>query len=144
MHKKLPAPATVLATLALLVSLTGTAVAAGAVPLAKKAIFANNAGKLQGKTAAQLVAMPGPASSVGGLLSKVTVPFALAAQGEGDFAASCPAGAKVLSGGFTYNGNALVMSSDNRPTDDTTWSIYLVNFSSSTAATGLITAVCVR
>lgn len=57
MHIKLPSPATVLASIALLVSLSGTAIAAGAVPLAKKALFASNAGKLQNKTVAQVAAI---------------------------------------------------------------------------------------
>ena len=143
MHKKLPAPATVLAMLALLVSLTGTAVAAGAVPLAKKAIFANNAGKLQGKTAAQLVATPGPASTVSDLVTTSTAPFTLAGGDGGDFAATCPDGSKVLSGGYTYDGSAIVLSADTRPKTDTTWSIFLVNISESTAS-GTITAICLR
>jgi len=66
-HIKRPSPATVLASIALLVSLSGTAIAAGAVPLAKKALFAKNAGKLQGKTARQVAAIPGPATSLNGL-----------------------------------------------------------------------------
>ena len=65
MRIKVPSVATVLASLALLVSLCG-AIAAGAVPLAKKALFANNAGKLQGKTAAAIVATPGPAKTLEG------------------------------------------------------------------------------
>jgi hypothetical protein len=66
MRKKHPSPAIVLASLALLVSLSGTALAAGAVPLAKKALFANNAGKLQGKTARQVAAIAGPANTLNG------------------------------------------------------------------------------
>ena len=54
-----PSPALVVAVLALFVSLSGTAVAAGVVPMAKKALFANNAGKLQGKTLQQVAALPG-------------------------------------------------------------------------------------
>jgi hypothetical protein len=64
---KHPSPATVLASIALLVSLSGTAIAAGAVPLAKKALFARNAGKLQGKTARQVARIPGPATRLNGL-----------------------------------------------------------------------------
>jgi hypothetical protein len=161
MRIKLPNPAIVLASIALLVSLSGTAIAAGAVPLAKKALFANNAGKLQGKTAAQvaaiegpastlngksadeIAAMPGPASSAASLVSTATAPFSLAAQGEGDFAVSCPAGSKPVSGGYTYSGNAAVLSADTRPTSDTTWTIYLVNISN-TGASGNVIATCVK
>jgi hypothetical protein len=179
MRIKLPNPAIVLASIALLVSLSGTAIAAGAVPLAKKALFANNAGKLQGKTAAQvaaiegpattldgksadeiaampgpattlngksadeIAAMPGPASSAASLVSTATAPFSLGAQGEGDFAVSCPAGSKPVSGGYTYSGNAAVLSLDTRPTSDTTWTIYLMNISN-TGASGNVIATCVK
>ena len=63
-----PSPATVLASIALLVSLSGTAIAA--VPVAKKALFAKNAGKLQGKTARQVAAIPGPATTLNGLTAQ--------------------------------------------------------------------------
>jgi len=144
MHLKLPAPATVLASIALLVSLTGTAVAAGAVPLAKKAMFASNAGKLQGRTATQIAATPGPANSVAGLLSRVTVPFSLAAGDSGDFSASCPAGSRVISGGYSYSGDGFVMNSDTRATTDSTWAVYLFNADDSGTATGLVSALCLR
>jgi hypothetical protein len=62
-----PSPAMVVALVALFVSLSGTAVAAG-VPLAKRALFASNSGKLQGRTARQVAAMPGPATDLQGLL----------------------------------------------------------------------------
>ena len=70
----LPSPAMVLATIALFVALTGTAVAAGIVAKAK---FALNAGKLQGSTAAQVAAMPGPASTAAGLVSTKSASFSL-------------------------------------------------------------------
>ena len=46
---KAPSPALVISCVALFVALGGTAIAAA--PIAKRALFANNAGKLQGKTA---------------------------------------------------------------------------------------------
>ena len=58
---RLPSPAMVVAMLALLVALSGTAVAAGIVPKAKVAL---NSLKLQGKTAAQVAALaPAPTTS---------------------------------------------------------------------------------
>jgi Na+-transporting methylmalonyl-CoA/oxaloacetate decarboxylase gamma subunit len=59
--RKRPSPALVVALLALFISLSGTAVAAGVVPLAKRALsadkakVADNARKLEGKTAAALL-----------------------------------------------------------------------------------------
>lgn len=177
-HIKLPSPATVIASIALLISLSGTAIAAGAVPLAKKALFANNAGKLQGKTAAQVAAitgpadtlngktadeiaatpgpgtnlegksladvaaMPGPASTAASLVSVATAPFNIGADAEGPFSVSCPAGTKVVSGGFTTTG--VVIAADTHPTADTTWTIYLVNLSSSQGASGTLSAVCLK
>ena len=45
-----PSPALVVASLALFVSLTGTAVSSGIVPLAKRARVADNANRLGSKT----------------------------------------------------------------------------------------------
>ena len=65
--RRLPSPALVVAMLALLVALSGTAVAASlVVPLAKRALVADNAKKLGGKTRAQVAATPGPATTLGG------------------------------------------------------------------------------
>ena len=71
--RKRPSPALVVALLALFISLSGTAVAAGVVPLAKRALMADkakvadNAKKLDGPASAALLQkaaqMPGPASS---------------------------------------------------------------------------------
>src|SRR6476619_6408325 len=55
-HIPRPSPALVVASLALAVSLSGTAVAAGVVPLAKRALSADNAKKLGSQSAAQVVA----------------------------------------------------------------------------------------
>jgi hypothetical protein len=107
-----PSPALVIAILALFVSLSGTAVAAGVVPMAKKALFAENAGKLKGKTLAQVAALPGPASSGAKLVSTVSGPFTLAPDEEKDFGIQCPSGSKAISGGFTTpNG---VLGADTR------------------------------
>jgi hypothetical protein len=67
-----PSPALVVALIALFVSLSGTAIAAKPVA---RALFANNAGKLQGSTRAQVIASaaaavkPTPVTSVRGLVS---------------------------------------------------------------------------
>ena len=47
---RLPNPAMIVALLALFVALGGTAVAAGVVPLARRALLADNAKKLNGLT----------------------------------------------------------------------------------------------
>src|SRR5690348_18428437 len=118
---RVPSPATVLAAIALFVALGGTAVAAGVVPRAK---FALNAGKLQGKTAAEVSALPGPASSVADLVAVKTASFTLAANDANAFGVTCDSGEKVVSGGFTSQGT--VLGADTAPTTDGTgWQVVL-------------------
>ena len=159
MHLRRPSPALVVALVALFMSLSGTAVAAGVVPVAKRALFANNAGKLQGRSARQIAALPGPATFLDGmtaediagmpspattasaLVSTSSAPFALAPGEQKDFSAQCPAGAKAISGGFTTPNN--VLAADTRPdTSGTGWTLYLMNLSSSSSATGNVQVVC--
>jgi hypothetical protein len=138
-----PSPALVVALIALFVALSGTAVAAGVVPMAKKALFANNAGKLQGRTVGQIAALPGPTRAVAALVSTTSTPFSLAPDGEQDYTVQCAAGAKAISGGFTTPNGVIAM--DTRPSaDGVGWSVYLVNLSSSEAASGTVQAVCLK
>ena len=147
---KRPSPALAVALLALFVSLSGTAVAAGVVPLAKRALsadkakVADNAKKLEGQTAAGLLQkagqMPGPASSAAGLVSTKQVTDSLAGKSGRDYVIGCDSGRKVLSGGYSTTGD--VLGFDSRPTSDTSWSIYLGNGGDAAASVTLY-AVCV-
>lgn len=138
---KAPSPALVIACIALFVALGGTAIAAA--PPVKRALFAKNAGKLQGKTLAQVAALPGPASRAADLVSVKSAPFALAPGGEGPFTTPCASGEKAISGGFTTPN--FVLSVDTLPTSDGSgWQLYLINFSSTQAAAGTVHAVCLR
>jgi hypothetical protein len=136
---RLPSPALVVAMIALAVSLGGTSVAATSI--VKRALFANNAGKLQGKTATQVAALPGPATSGSGLIGVRTQALTLAPGQQGDFAASCASNERVISGGFTSQGS--VHPWDTRPTDDRTWGVYLVNTEDQALGVTLY-AVCIR
>lgn len=140
MHGKLrlPSPAMVVACLALLVAMSGTAVAAS--PVVKRALFADNAGKLQGRNVAAIAALPGPASTASGLLSVKSAPDSLAADGSREFTIGCDAGKKIVSGGYSTTGP--VISFDSRPTSETTWGIYLMNLSSSQVSSLTLYAVC--
>ena len=135
---RLPSPALVVACIALLVSLSGTAIAAS--PIVKRALFATNAGKLQGKTAAEVAALPSPSSSAAGLLSSKTQSDSLSPNSGREFTIGCDTGKKVVSGGFSSTGS--VISFDSRPTSDTTWGIYLANMSASQGAAVSLYAVC--
>ena len=135
-----PSPALVVALVALFSSLTGTAVAASVVPLAKKALFANNAGKLQGRTAAQVAQLPGPATSAAGLVSIKSATDSLAAGQGKEIAVTCDAGTAIAGG---HAGEGLVVAFDSRQTSANTWSFYLANIGQN--ASGVtVQAVCVK
>lgn len=147
--KKRPSPALVIAVLALFVSLSGTAVAAGVVPLAKRALSADkakqadNAKKLEGQTAAAIVARaaqaPGPASSAAGLVSVKQAGDSIAGNSERELVIACDGGKKVVSGGFASDGS--VISFDSRPMSDVAWGMHLVNIGDGNASVTLY-AVC--
>jgi hypothetical protein len=141
--KKRPSPALVIAVLALFVSLSGTAVAAGVVPLAKRALSADNAKKLGGQTAAAIAAKaaqtPGPASSAAGLVTVKQAGDAVNANSGREFSIACDGGKKVVSGGFASDGD--VISFDSRPMSDVAWGMHLVNLGDGNANVTLY-AVC--
>ena len=149
-YRKRPSPALVVALVALFVSLSGTAVAAGIVPLAKRALTADkakvsdNARKLGGQTSAALLAraagMPGPASSAGGLVTVKQVADSLAADSGREFVVACDGGRKVISGGFASDGSVVPM--DSRPMSDTAWGLYLLNLDDTGMGVRLY-AVCI-
>lgn len=138
---RLPSPAMVVACLALMVSLSGTAIAAN--PIVRRALFADNAGKLQGRTAAQVAALPGPASSAAGLVTIKTGSWSLGPGGFGDFTVPCDAGQKAIGGGWEDPGG-WGHSWDDRPSPDgSTWRIAInVPPMAPAAQTGTVYAVC--
>ena len=140
-----PSPAMVVALMALFVALSGTAVAAGVVPLAKRALTADNASKLQGKTAAALVAQagqtPGPASSAAGLVSQKTVSDSIAPNGSKLISLSCDGGKKVTGAGWSSDG--AVFDVGNHPTGDTTWTFEFANFSDTATSAVSAYVVCI-
>jgi len=153
---KRPSPALVVAMAALFVALGGTAgaVVTAAVPLAKRALVADNSKKLNGFTANQIASAalqvavkespPGarPASSVAGLVDIKTVTASLAASGEGEFTVTCDSGQKVVGGGFSSDG--AVFDLDSYPASDGAWKLYLANGSSSAGANITLYATCVK
>ena len=136
---RFPSPAMVIAIVALFVALGGTAVAAGIVPKAKVAL---NALKLQGKTAAQVAAQPGPASSAAGLVATRTVSFSIAVNGVQQVTPACQSGEKAISGGYTSAGAVLEFQTAPS-TDGASWQMGLVNIGDSSAS-GTGYAVCVK
>lgn len=152
---KRPSAALVVSMIALFVALGGTAgaVVTAAVPLAKRALVADNSKKLNGFTANQIAtaavraslqespAGARPASSVVGLMSLKTSTTTLAGGGEGEFTVTCDSG-KVAGGGFSSDG--AVFNLDSYPSSDSAWRIYLVNGDPSSAANVTLYATCLR
>jgi len=141
MRKFRPSPAMAVALIALFVALTGSAgaITGAVVPLAKRALVADNAKKLNGQTASAIAAAaanaasakPGPASSASGLV-------VLKSQSGGQIPAddykelgtlSCDSGQKIVGGGLSSDG--IVVTGDSYAQNDTTWAFSALNLSRS-------------
>jgi hypothetical protein len=159
-----PSASLVVAMIALFVALGGTAgaVVTAAVPLAKRALVADtakvalNAKKLEGQSAAQVIAKggaagaalaastPGPASTAAGLVSYKTTSGVVAPVSAVQAQVACDAGQKVVSGGYASTAGALQPIAVDGPVNDTTWGWILANFSDTTAAPVTLYAVCLK
>ena len=146
-----PSPALVVAMAALLFALGGTAgaVVTAAVPLAKRALTADNAKKLGGKSATQLASqaaqVPGPASTAAGLVTVKTGTWSLGPDGGADFVVTCDSGQKALAGGWD-DPSGWSHAWDDRPTPDGTgWRVYVTTADDAPGAqSGGLYAVCLR
>jgi hypothetical protein len=153
---KRPSAALVVAMIALFVALGGTAgaVVTAAVPLAKRALVADNAKKVNGLTAAQLggaavaVALEEspagarPASTASALVGVKTATASLAANGEGEFTVTCDGAQRAAGGGFSSDG--AVYNFDSYPSGTNAWKLYLVNADETKGANITLYATCVR
>jgi hypothetical protein len=148
---KRPSPALVVAMAALLFALGGTAgaVVTQAVPLAKRALVADNAKKLGGQTSAQIASaaasQPGPASTAAGLVTIKTGTWSLAPRTNADFVVTCDAGQKAVGGGWD-DPAGWAHSWDDRPTaDGNGWRVYVsAGENAPGTQTGGLYAVCLR
>jgi hypothetical protein len=162
MRIRMPSPALVLAAAALIVALTGTAIAANVVPLAARAKVADNAKKLGGKTPAQvartpgpattldgktadaIAATPGPASSVASLVTYKTATQTIEPGGIADTTTACDQGQKAVGGGFQGPADNIITVLDSRPsTDGASWRLRLASFELENASVTLV-AVCLK
>jgi hypothetical protein len=132
-------PALVISLIALFVSLAGTSMAA--VPPVQRALFADNAGKLQGKKLKQVAAMPGPTRSVGDLVYPRTAERMLQRGQETDVTVSCGPGGKALSGGYFSDDGVAVR--DTRASTESAWTYRVVNLNESTAEV-TVQVICLR
>ena len=151
-----PSPALVVAMVALLFALGGTAgaVVSAAVPLAKRALVADNAKKLGGQTSAQIVSQaasqavsqspagPRPASTAAGLLSQKTANGQIGAGTFGNVAVSCDPGQKAT--GFGYSASPpLALLVGVQPQGDTGWSLMFLNIDDAALSVNVF-ATCLR
>jgi hypothetical protein len=162
-----PSPALALSMLALFVALTGTAVAAGVVPLAKRALVADNAKKIQGQTSAQIIALASASSrladdashvqgktveeivamaqtkSAAGFFTLKQTSFSMAIDTAVDYTLPCGAGQKAISGGSEFSQAPAIMIESRPSSDGTSWKVLLDNPSRADGAFGSLFVVCV-
>ena len=162
MRIRMPSPALVIAALALIVALTGTAVAQNVVPLAARAKVADNAKKLGGKTPAQvartpgpatllngktadaIAATPGPASTVASLVTYKTNNQTLEPGVTVDTTTACDQDQKAVGGGFQGPADNIITTLDSRPSSDgSSWRLRLSSFELENASVTLF-AVCLK
>ncbi len=151
-------PSMLVALLALFVALSGTAVAAGIVPLAQRALVADNAKKLGGKTAAQIAAtpspamngpqiaaMPSPASTAAGLVVVKTGTWSLSPRQEGTFTVTCDSGQRAIAGGWSDPGDYSTGYQTLPTADGTGWATTIYTSTYATAPqSGTLYAVCLK
>jgi hypothetical protein len=134
MYKRIhwPSPAFVLALLALLVALSGTAVAAGIVPVAKRALVA----LAQTKSVSSFItlkqglfSMPKAPNSGGAATLDLTLP--------------CDAGQKAISGGFQFSQAPSYLDESGPTADGKAWHLLIENDSTADGSFGNTYVICV-
>jgi hypothetical protein len=157
-----PSPAMVIALAALFVALSGSAVAAGIVPLAKRALTADNAKRaltadnskklgtqstdaIVQKAVSQASQAPGPASTAAGLVAIKTAAWSNNPQQEQSFTVTCDAGSKAVAGGWA-DPTGWSQRYQSYPTaDDSGWTSDIYTFSAAPGAqSGTVYAVCLK
>jgi hypothetical protein len=128
---------------------TAGAVVAQAVPLAKRALVADNAKKIGGQTSAQIVSQasqaPGPASTAAGLVVIKTGTWSVNPGSGNNFTVMCAAGQKVLAGGWSDPGD-WSSSYQSLPTGDGLgWTTFIwADNRAPGAQNGTLYAICVK
>ena len=167
-----PGAPLIIAMLALFVALSGTGIAAGVVPLAKRALTADkakvanvanvakNSLKLEGQTAAHVAATPGPADTLNGQTAAQIIAAASAAgslkltiHSTGwhldnshqaiDWYANCNAGEKAVGGGWDETeGDAKFPYNRPKPDDSGWWLKTIADGDAGAPAGGTVWVIC--
>lgn len=174
---RLPSPAMTVALIALFAGFAGSAIAQTAVPLAKRALTADkakvattarNAQRLQGQTAGQIAATPGPATDAATLNGQTAAQIAATAgpassipagavtyrtqsysvSNEGETArdtALCRQGEKVIGGGWDMATGVGTTVTDTPLPDGSGWRVHIfVESGNNTPVQGTMWAVCLK
>lgn len=139
-----PTPELVIAVLALFVALAGTAnaVVDAAVPLARRALVADNAKELNGRAAREIANTLGPASTAAGVITTRTKAILITPGGGSTFTIDCNPDEKVIGGGYASNAAVLNLFL-SYPVSQRSWLMGFVNVDNKTSTTTLY-AVCIR
>jgi len=167
-------PALVISMIAFFVALSGTGYAAKIVPLAKRALSADkakvaaDAQKLNGQTAIQIAAIPGPATDAATLSGQTAAQIAAtpgptsslagslftyrtdswSVDGEGQVTrvtANCQAGEKAVAGGWDQVSGAAYVLTDRPVPDGSGWRFIIWGDSGDTlSAVGSVYAICAK
>ncbi|HET9641905.1 MAG TPA: hypothetical protein VFP68_00755 [Burkholderiaceae bacterium] len=140
-----PTPAFAIAVLALFVALAGTghAVVNAAVPLARRALLAENAKKLNGQTARQLAKIPGPASTAAGVVTTRSKNVVITSGTAEYFTIDCDPNEKIISAGYASDTGSVLNLFLSQPSTERTWRLGFINPGNKTATTTLY-AICIR
>lgn len=174
---RLPSPAMTVAVIALFAGFTGSAIAQSVVPLAKRALTADkakvattaqNARKLNGRTAAQVAAIPGPATDAATLNGQTAAQIAAtpgpaspipasaityrqqswSVNNEDELArdtALCGPNEKVIGGGWDQASGIAYPLRDQPLPDGSGWRVHMLGESGNDLpAVGTFWAVCMR
>ena len=134
-----PSPALVVAALALFIALGGTAFAAEKI--VARAKFALNAGKLQGKTAAQVAAMARPTPAPQLSFSTAQQEFRIGVEGRATMNVSCGS-RRAIGGAWNTSGESIISVTQHYGLDASTWRFEIVNQRGDGPAVGNVIAIC--
>jgi hypothetical protein len=99
---------------------------------------------LNGKTAEEIAATPGPASAVASLVVYKTATRALEAGAVVDSTTACDTGQKAIGGGFQGPDDSIITTLDSRPSSDgAAWRLRLASFELENTNVTLV-AVCLK
>ena len=112
------------------------------MPLARRALVAENAKKLNGQTARGVANIPGPTSTAAGVISTRTKAVVISPGSADYFTIDCDPNEKVIAGGYSSTAYVLNLVLSH-PLSERTWRMGFANFDDK-VATATLYATCIR